>query len=163
MLTSGMSAKLKSMNSMIDLVRIPSCRLRRVFTNTLIFMPFIFLLSPLSVEVQAKPKTKPASQEDVFLYRGLGASYICNARVAGVDFPKAAWIAAATYAQVLNGRHGGYVASVGKKKLTEKQLFAGAEFQTITGALQYCPKEVPIDVKNKINSAIKKENKSRKK
>ena len=30
-----------------------------------------------------------------------------------------------------------------------------AEFQVITGALQYCPKEVPEDVTNKVNEALK--------
>ena len=99
----------------------------------------------------------PASKEDVFLYRGLGASYLCNARAAGIEFPKAVGIAAATYAQVLNGRHGGIVASAGKKKLTNKQLFAGAEFQIITGALQFCPKEVPSEVTTKVKEAIKQQ------
>ena len=97
----------------------------------------------------------PATDEDVYLYRGIGASFLCNARTAGVEFPKAVGIAAATYAQVLNGRHGGYVASAGEDKLTNKQLFAGAEFQIITGALQYCPKQVPDDVKAKVQDAIK--------
>ncbi len=100
---------------------------------------------------------KPATKEDVFLYRGLGASYLCNARAAGIEFPKAVGIAAATYAQVLSGRHGGVVATAGSKKLTNKQLFAGAEFQIITGALQFCPKDVPDDVKAKVDEALKKE------
>ncbi len=103
-------------------------------------------------------KQTPASDEDIFLYRGIGASYLCNARTAGVDFPKAVGVAAATYAQVLNGRHGGIVASAGDKKLTSKQLFAGAEFQIITGALQYCPDQVPEDVKEKVKQAIDKKN-----
>ena len=102
-------------------------------------------------------KQAPATDDDVFLYRGIGASFLCNARSAGVEFPKAVGIAAATYAQVLNGRHGGVVASAGEKKLTNKQLFAGAEFQIITGALQYCPKEVPDDVKAKVQEAIDKQ------
>ncbi len=134
----------------------------RVLTKPLIlFIPFLVLFISSGIGAEAKPKTRPATKDDVFLYRGLGASYICNARAAGVEFPKAAWIAAATYAQVLNGRHGGFVASAGKKKLTEKQLFAGAEFQIITGALQYCPKEIPGDVKDKINEAIKSQPKSK--
>ncbi len=107
----------------------------------------------------ATNKQAPASDEDVYLYRGMGASYLCNARAAGVEFPKAVGIAASTYAQVLNGRHGGVVASAGDKKLTNKQLFAGAEFQVITGALQYCPNEVPEDVKTKVQEAIEKQKK----
>jgi len=102
-------------------------------------------------------KEAPANDDDIFLYRGIGASFLCNARSAGVEFPKAVGIAAATYAQVLNGRHGGFVSSAGDNKLTNKQLFAGAEFQVITGALQYCPKEVPDDVKAKVQEAIDKQ------
>ena len=107
---------------------------------------------------ESNRKQTPASDDDIFLYRGIGASFLCNARTAEIEFPKAVGIAAATYAQVLNGRHGGVVASAGNKKLTNKQLFAGAEFQIITGALQYCPKQVPDDVKAKVQEAIEKQN-----
>ena len=92
------------------------------------------------------------------LYRGVGSSYVCNARAAKVEFPKAVGIAAATYVQLLNGRHGGKVESAGSQKLTNEQLFAGAEFQIITGAMQFCPDEVPADVKSKVEAAIKKQN-----
>ena len=102
-------------------------------------------------------KNNPATAEEIFLYRGIGSSFVCNAQAAGVEFSKAVGISAATYAQVLNGRHGGYVASAGDKKLTNKQLFSGAEFQVVTGALQYCPDEVPDDVKSKVEEAIEKQ------
>jgi hypothetical protein len=85
----------------------------------------------------------------------MGSSYVCNARTAGIEFPKAVGIAAATYVQLLNGRHGGMVASTGNKKLTNEQLFAGAEFQIITGAMQFCPDKVPADVKTKVEEALK--------
>ncbi len=106
---------------------------------------------------RGKKKIRPASDDQVFLYRGIGASYVCNARTADIEFPKAVGIAAATYAQLLNGRHGGRVASAGKEKLSPKQLFAGAEFQIITGALQYCPEKVPQDVKEKVDAIIEKQ------
>ena len=105
--------------------------------------------------------TVAASNEDIFLYRGALSSYVCNARAADVAFPKAVGIAAATYAQLLTGRHGGLVASAGTTKLSTKQLFAGAEFQIITGALQYCPKAVPEDVKAKVEEAVKKQQDSK--
>ena len=114
------------------------------------------VLSPSRTEAN---KQAPATDDDIFLYRGIGASFLCNARSAGVEFPKAVGVAAATYAQVLNGRHGGFVVSAGDKKLTNKQLFSGAEFQIITGALTYCPKQVPDDVKAKVQEAIDKQKK----
>ena len=119
--------------------------------------PFIFTGNILFAEAKDGFKQKPATNEDIFLYRGIGASFLCNARSAEIEFPKAVGIAAATYSQVLNGRHGGFVASAGDKKLTNKQLFAGAEFQIITAALQYCPKQVPDDVKSKVDEAIQKQ------
>jgi len=130
----------------------------------------LFLLGPLVIAgCSSKPagegssaskkseSVKPATDEDIFLYRGIGASYLCNARSAEIEFPKAVGIAAATYSQILNGRHGGFVASAGKDKLTNKQLFAGAEFQIISAALQYCPDTVPDDIKTKIKEAIDKQ------
>ena len=120
------------------------------------------VLAPLGLalpEAQAQQANaaQPADQDDIFLYRGMGSSYVCNARAAKVEFPKAVGIAAATYVQILNGRHGGKVKSLGDKKLTNEQLFSGAEFQIITGALQFCPKEVPADVKAKVEEALKKQ------
>ncbi len=126
-------------------------------------LSFLFLLGlVLSVPMahsqsRGTSKPYPASNDDIFLYRGMGSSYVCNAAQAGIEFSKAVGIAAATYSQVLNGRHGGIVASAGKKKLTNKQLFSGAEFQIVTGALQYCPKKVPADVKEKVQAAIDKQ------
>ena len=114
-------------------------------------------------EKASDSKTKPATREDVYLYRGLGASYFCNARTSKVEFPKAIGIAAATYVQVLNGRHNGFVASAGSKKLTNKQLFNGAELQILMAAMEFCPKEVPKKVKKKVENAIKKSNQGRKK
>ena len=133
--------------------------LGRSLAPWLLLAPIAFLGLASCSESGGKSKLLPATKEDVFLYRGLGASYICNARAAGIEFSKAAGVASATYVQVLNGRHGGIVASAGKEKLTNKQLFSGAEFQVITGALQYCPDQVPSDVREKIENLIKDKNK----
>lgn len=108
--------------------------------------------------ISQETKTRPATQQDIYLYRGIGSSYVCNARTAGVEFPKAIGIAAATYTQLLNGKHGGKIEQTGDKQLTNKQLFAGAEFQVLTGAIQYCPDSVPEDIKKKVKEAIEKEN-----
>ncbi len=138
-------------------MRISIFRLQGLLAVILCFSPITQIGLTAFAEDKDNEKSSPASVADIFLYRGLGASYLCNARAAGIEFPKAVGVAAATYVQVLNGRHGGFVASAGKKKLTNKQLFAGAEFQIITAALQYCPKEVPSKVKKKVEDAIKKQ------
>ena len=133
-------------------------RLGKFQRASILLMPLVLLSTPVFAW-PGKQKIRPATDEQIFLYRGIGSSYVCNARAADIEFPKAVGIAAATYTQLLNGHHGGRVASAGRKKLTNKQLFAGAEFQIITGALQFCPKEVPPDVKEKVEEAIKKQKK----
>ncbi|WP_225866191.1 cAMP phosphodiesterase [Prochlorococcus marinus] len=117
----------------------------------------LLCLFQLPATAKNKQKNKPATDEDTFLYRTLGGSYICNARTAGIEFPKAVGIASGTYVQVLEGKHGGKVKSVGKKKLGREQLYTGAEFQVITAAIQFCPDKVPDDIKEKVKSALDKE------
>ncbi|MGC6483931.1 MAG: cAMP phosphodiesterase [Synechococcus sp.] len=132
-----------------------SCAIRLLFAAAAALAPLT--LESASAQAQQAAALKPAAEEDIFLYRGMGSSYVCNARTAEVEFPKAVGIAAATYVQVLNGRHGGKVQSVGDQKLSNEQLLSGAEFQIITGALRFCPDEVPADVKAKVEEAIAKE------
>ena len=136
-----------------------------VLSASAILLPFFFGQPVISKE---KSELPPASEKDVFLYRGLGGSYLCNALVSEVVVRKAVGIAAATYVQVLEGKHGGIVESVGKEKLSREKLFAGAEFQIVTAAMQFCPDSVPEDVKEKVKKAIdteigkNKKNKKRK-
>ncbi len=125
------------------------------FAFTMLFIPFLLIACSSTDDADAgSKKTVAATDEDIYLYRGIGSSYVCNARNAGLEFPKAVGIAAASYTQLLNGRHGGKIAAVGNKRLTNKQLFTGAEFQIITGAIQYCSKHVPKDVQAKVKNAI---------
>ncbi len=134
-------------------------RMQRI-ARALIVVPLGMIFSAGTLPTKAEDSGKPATKEDIYLYRGMGSSYVCNARAAGIEFPKAVGVAAATYTQVLNGRHGGKVASVGDKKLSNKQLFTGAEIQIITGAIEFCPKEVPEDIVKKVKKAIKDNQKS---
>ncbi len=133
---------------------------RRQLRISSILGALFFLIQPSALAwPKGKPKIKPATDEQIFLYRGIGSSFVCNARAADIEFAKAVGVSAATYVQLLNGRHDGRVAAAGKKKLTNKQLFSGAEFQILTGALQYCPKEVPDDVRDQVEKAIKSQKK----
>ena len=97
----------------------------------------------------------PATEEDLSLYKAMGASYLCIARKAEIEFPKAIGIATAVYVQVLEGKHGGLIKDLGDKKLEREKLFAGAEFQILTTALQVCPDSVPKDVQQKVNEILK--------
>ena len=108
----------------------------------------------INQETYANDKLKPAMEEDLYLYRGMGASYLCIAAKAGIDFPKAIGVATATYVQVLEGKHGGLIKELGDIKLEREKLFAGAEFQIVETALKYCPDSLPEDVRKKVNEIL---------
>ena len=128
-----------------------------LITPIFLYLTF-FDITILNTEIKADKKLQAANEQDLFLYKGMGASYLCIASKAGIEFPKALGVASATYVQVIEGKHGGAVKALGDKKLERDKLFAGAEFQIVTTAIQYCPDSVPKEVTKKV-SKILKENK----
>ena len=132
------------------------------FFNILRLPLFLYLtffnITIFNREIKADKKLQAASEQDLYLYKGMGASYLCIASKAGIEFPKALGVATATYVQVVEGKHGGAVKELGDKKLEREKLFAGAEFQIVTTAIQYCPDSVPKEVTKKV-SKILEENK----
>ena len=134
-----------------------------------IFLSGFFLdINLFNQEIYANKKLKPAMEEDLYLYKGMGASYLCIASKAGINFQKAIGVATATYVQVLEGKHGGLIEELGDKKLEREKLFAGAEFQIVETALKYCPDSIPEDVSKKVNEILTdnqptKKNKKKKK
>ena len=137
------------------LVNFFSKKILKFLTFPIVFYLTIFNINNLNKEVKAQKKLLAATEEDLFLYKGMGASYLCIASKAGIEFPKAVGIATATYVQVIEGKHGGKVKEVGDKKLEREKLFAGAEFQIVSTAIQYCKDSVPKDVIKKVNKIIK--------
>ena len=119
----------------------------------------IFEINVFNKKIKAEKKLVPATEKDLYLYKGMGASYLCIASKAGIEFPKAVGVATATYVQVIEGKHGGLVKEIGNKKIEREKLFAGAEFQIVTTALQYCPDSVPNDVTKKVNKILEKNKK----
>ena len=137
-------------------------RIKRIFN--LINLPLFLYLTLIGVNsmnkgIKAEKKLLAATEKDLFLYKGMGASYLCIASKAGIEFPKAVGVATATYVQVLEGKHGGLVKELGEKKLEREKLFAGAEFQIVTTAMEYCPDSVPKDVTKKVKKILKENKK----
>ena len=123
-------------------------------------LPLLISLSLLEItffnrEIKSNKKLEPATEQDLYLYKGMGASYFWIASKAGIEFPKAVGVASATYVQVIEGKHGGILKELGDKKLEREKLFAGAEFQIVTTAIQYCPESVPKDVTKRVNKILK--------
>ena len=119
----------------------------------------IFDITLLNKEIKAEKKLQAATEQDLYLYKGMGASYLCIASKAGIEFPKALGVASATYVQVVEGKHGGVVKELGDKKLERDKLFTGAEFQIVTTAIQYCPDSVPKEVTKKVTKILKENKK----
>ena len=139
-----------------------SLKLFKILFFPIFLTGLILDINLFNQEIYANKKLKPAIEEDLYLYKGMGASYLCIASKAGIDFPKAVGVATATYVQVLEGKHGGLIKELGDTKLEREKLFAGAEFQIVETALKYCPDSIPEDVTKKVNEILT-ENKPTKK
>ena len=140
-----------------------SQKLFKVLFFPICFCGFILDINLFTQEIYANKKFKPAIEEDLYLYKGMGASYLCIASNAGIEFPKAIGVATATYVQVLEGKHGGLIEELGDTKLDRKQLFAGAEFQIVSTAMNACPDSIPKDVSKRVNNLLKENKNNNKK
>ena len=135
-------------------VGLNSLKLFKILFFPIFLTGLILDINLFNQEIYANKKLKPAIEEDLYLYKGMGASYLCIASKAGIDFPKAVGVATATYVQVLEGKHGGLIKELGDTKLEREKLFAGAEFQIVETALKYCPDSIPEDVTKKVNEIL---------
>ena len=78
------------------------------FLGISLFLPFVFFgINTTIRQLKAEKNLIAASERDLFLYRQMGASYLCIASKAEVDFNKGLGIASATFANVIIGKHGG--------------------------------------------------------
>ena len=122
----------------------------------------IFEINKINKQIKAETKLTAASEKDLFLYRQMGASYLCIASRAEVDFDKGIGVASATFANVIVGKHGGVIKALGNEKLDEKRLYNAGTFQIVGSALNICPDSIPKDIKKDYEKRLKqiiKENK----
>ena len=117
----------------------------------------------LNTQIKAERNLVAASEKDLFLYRQMGASYLCIASKAEVDFKKGLGIASATFANVIIGKHGGAIEELGNKKLDEKKLYNAGTFQIVGSALNICPESIPKNIKKDYEKRLKQIAKERKK
>ena len=109
----------------------------------------------LNKQIKAEKILIAASEKDLFLYRQMGASYLCIASKADVDFKKGLGIASATFANVIIGKHGGLIKDLGNEKLDEKKLYNAGTFQIVGSALNICPESIPKNIKNDYEKRLK--------
>ena len=115
----------------------------------------IFEIKSINKQIKAEKNLIAASEKDLFLYRQMGASYLCIASKAEVDFNKGLGIASATFANVIIGKHGGAIKELGNKKLDEKKLYNAGTFQIVGSALNICPENIPKNIKNDYEKRLK--------
>ena len=122
----------------------------------------IIEINTINKQIKAETKQTAASEKDLFLYRQMGASYLCISSRAEVDFDKGIGVASATFANVIVGKHGGVIEALGNEKLDEKKLYNAGTFQIIGSALNICPESIPDKIKKDYEKRLKqliKENK----
>ena len=141
---------------MVGIYGLAPLNLRHKLLGVLAVPAFLAPFSLFGSEARAQQATTPATNSDIAIYQAMGTSFFCMAALDGVDFPKALGISASTYAQALKGRHGGKVAALKGKMLSDKEMFAAAEQQVLLRAMNACPKAVPADVQAKVKNALKK-------
>ncbi len=115
----------------------------------------IFEINQINNKIKAEKNLIAATEKDLFLYRQMGASYLCIASKAEVDFKKGLGIASATFANVIIGKHGGVIKELGNEKLNQKKLYNAGTFQIVGSALNICPESIPKDIKNDFNKKVK--------
>ena len=119
-------------------------------------IPFtLFEINLFNKQIKAEKNLIAASEKDLFLYRQMGASYLCIASKADVDFKKGLGIASATFANVIIGKHGGIIKELGNEKLDEKKLYNAGTFQIVGSALNICPESIPKNIKNDYEKRLK--------
>ena len=123
-------------------------------TSLIIFCTFSEINS-INKQINAEKNLIAATEKDLFLYRQMGASYLCIASKAEVDFKKGLGIASATFANVIIGKHGGFIKDLGDEKLNEKRLYNSGTFQIVGSALKICPESVPNDIKTDYEKKLK--------
>jgi len=137
-------------------INFSSNKILKLLSLSLIFTFSFFEINTIDKQVKAEKSLIAASEKDIFLYRQMGASYLCISSKAEVDFKKGLGIASATFANVIIGKHDGVIEELGNKKLDEKKLYNAGTFQILGSAINICPESIPKKIKNDYEKNLKK-------
>ena len=132
-----------------------SKRILKLIGMSIVIPLTFFEISLLNNQIKAEKNLIAASEKDLFLYRQMGASYLCIASKAEVDFKKGLGIASATFANVIIGKHGGAIEELGNEILDEKKVYNAGTFQIVGSALNICPESIPKNIKNDYEKRLK--------
>ena len=124
---------------------------------SLLFYLLICEISILNKRLYANTKPQ-ASQQDIFLYKQMGASFLCKSINDKIDFDfnKAFAVATYTFAEVIFSKHGNLIQQAGKEKLTTQRVLYIGEIEILNSAIKICPKQIPNDVKKRFEKTLDK-------
>ena len=128
-----------------------------IFNLPLFFYLTIFEINFLNKSLDANTKP-PASQEDIFLYKQMGASYLCksiNDKI-DFDFKKAFAVSTSTFAEVIFSKHGSLIKEVGNEELPMERVIFIGEIEILNSAIKICPKQIPSKIKNEFEKTLNK-------
>ncbi len=120
---------------------------------------YLIIIVPNILNKKSYANTKPqATQQDLFLYKQMGASYLCKAINDKIDFDfkKALAISTYTFAEVIFSKHDNVIQGVGNQKLTSEQVLYLGEIEILNSAIKICPKQIPNDVKKNFEETLNK-------
>ena len=137
------------------LINLYSKKIFKILTLPIFLYLTFFDITIFNKELKADKKILAATEKDLFLYRQMGASYLCIATNAEVDFEKGLGIASATFANVITGKHDGLIKEFGTEKIDQKRLYNAGTFQIVSSALNICPENIPKKVKNSYEERLK--------
>ena len=132
-----------------------SKKILKLLGLSLIMSFSLFEINTVNNQIKAEKNLVAASEKDLFLYRQMGASYLCIASKAEIDFNKGLGIASATFANVIVGKHGGVIKELGNEKLDQKKLYNAGTFQIVGSALNICPENIPKNIKKDYEKRLK--------
>lgn len=141
-------------------MRVRSSSMVGILDPAVLFRPKPLLLAallavPLVLVAPGAALAAPATEAEMALYTRIAAVNVCIARAAGVEFDKAVGIAGETIAQVIQGQHGGAITEVSATPLSADELRKGSINSAVLGAAELCPKQVPAEVMQRVQDALK--------
>ena len=147
----------------VVLLKLINFKTKMSFPYIKILAPFLLLglLLDLNLSKRAAHANfdiKPANENDLALYEGMGVSYLCLAsrKEINLDFQKSLGVAASTFVSVIQSKHGNKVIEKDKEiEVKNKVIFENAALRILGRAIQTCPDNVPKKSKQEFDKAIK--------
>ena len=138
-------------------INLQSKKFLNIFNIFLLFYLTICEINILNKRLYANTKPQ-ATQQDLFLYKQMGASYLCKAINDKIDFDfeKALAISTYTFAEVIFSKHGNLIQEAGKEKLTTPRVLYIGEIEILNSAIKICPKQIPNDIKKSFQETLNK-------